>query len=562
MAKVYKNMSTLFERVKLGKIDNQSSVVTKTFSNISYFKKKELVQPHLHYLDVRALDASISSFVHENSFKNTPLFKKTQDKINAKRASKKLENYDVTKLHSEMIKIYDDFPKEVSRDVFNQYYCENGKLQFENRSENNKYRYRMIDRANDPVTKVITRESHIKSMVFSRNMVQYYLSMFAIMKEEDPQEYQEMMNKIQQESSQSNQDGNDGGDSKSDSKQQKSDGDDSKGNDSKDDKGEPNGNKPGEQSGSGKGDGEQQQDSPQSALDKLMEKFLNNPDNAAQKLYQEAMDTAKETSSNLDETMSKEDMDDLWEELANNPNKSGTLDKLSDGYLKQMQQKLSEIDINGDKLKSHLKKILDKSFSYFNAKEEPIFDEFLNSPNIDGILDFEFLHPKFRKFSLEDIQVKDVRKSGKINVYVDVSGSMGSSANIKDTKMDRLTFAKAVLIKLKRMDIINEVYTFNTNVKKRNTELNDLLTIDTSGGTSLNRVVNHIAEQGVNAIVITDADDHLNTYSSNAFFLGVAGSNFRYFNPVCRKQYVENKQLIQFTGDHVYNIGLDGYPIM
>jgi hypothetical protein len=562
MAKVYKNMSTLFERVKLGKIDNQSSVVTKTFSNISYFKKKELVQPHLHYLDVRALDSSISSFVHENSFKNTPLFIKTKDKINAKRASKKLEHYDATKLHLEMEKIYEDFPKEVSRDVFNQYYCENGKLQFENRSENNKYRYKMIDRANDPVTKVITRESHIKSMVFARNMVQYYLSMFVIMKEEDPQEYQEMMNKIQQESAQSNQDGDSNDAKGNDGKQQKSDGGDSKGNDSKDDAGEPNGDKSGEQSGSGKGDGEQQQDSPQSALDKLMEKFLNNPDNAAQKLYQEAMDTAKETSNNLDETMSKEDMDDLWEELTNNPTRSGTLDKLSDGYLKEMQQKLSEIDINGDKLKSHLKKILDKSFSYFNAKEEPIFDEFLNSPNIDGILDFEFLHPKFRKFSLEDIQVKDVRKSGKINVYVDVSGSMGSSANIKDTKMDRLTFAKAVLIKLKRMDVINEVYTFNNNIKKRNTELNDLLTIDTSGGTSLTRVVNHIAEQGVNAIVITDADDHLYAYSGNAFFLGVAGSNFRYFGTECRKQYVENKQLIQFTGDHIYNIGLDGYPIM
>jgi hypothetical protein len=142
------------------------------------------------------------------------------------------------------------------------------------------------------------------------------------------------------------------------------------------------------------------------------------------------------------------------------------------------------------------------------------------------------------------------------------AGSMGSSANIKDTEMDRLTFAKAVLIKLKRMDVINEVYTFNTNIKKRNTELNDLLTINTIGGTSLTRVVNHIAEQGVNAIVITDADDYLNAYSGNAFFLGVAGSNFRCFNPGCRKQYVENKQLIQFTGDHVYNIGLDGFPIM
>lgn len=42
MAKVYKNMSTLFERVKLGKIDNQSSVVTKTFSNITYFKKERI----------------------------------------------------------------------------------------------------------------------------------------------------------------------------------------------------------------------------------------------------------------------------------------------------------------------------------------------------------------------------------------------------------------------------------------------------------------------------------------------------------------------------------------
>lgn len=558
--KIYKNMNTLFERVKTGKV--RGNVAVKTFSNINYFKKKELVKPYLHSIDQMSLDNSIDNYIQSDSI-NNGLLNKTISRINTIHKSKgETTVVDKETVAKQMRDVYKSFPKEIGRDVFNQYYSDIKKLSFEDRSDYTKNRYRMIDKANDPVTKVITRDSSIKSMIYSRNMVQYYISMLTIIKAEDPQGYQKLMNDLKKEgANQQPQNGNGSGkpdgDKQSGSQPQKSDDQSQQDGDTQSDS---QSDAPSNsQSGSNKGDSKQKDSDSKSALDKIMEKFLDKPDHNSQSMYEQAMQQAKDTSEKIDKIMSKDDVDELWDKLSYNS--ASALQKIDDKYLTEIEQKLTSIDMNGDKLKPYLKKILDRSFSYFNGKEEHIYDEFLNSPDISEIIEFEMLHPKLRKFALEDIQVKTTKKIGKINVYVDVSGSMGSSANISGVSMTRLTFAKAVLLRLKKMDVIDEVFTFNNNVKKRKTDVTDILTIDTSGGTSIDTVINHVDKLDKNAIIITDADDSVYRYSDKVFFIGVAGADFRHIRPEPREQYVSNKQLIQFNGDDVYNIGFDGLPI-
>lgn len=559
-AKIYKNMNTLFERVKTGKVGG--NVAVKTFSNINYFKKKELVKPYLHSIDQMSLDNSIDNYIQSESI-NNGLLEKTVSRINTIHKSKgETTVVDKAAVVKQMREVYKNFPKEIGRDVFNQYYSDIKKLSFEDRSDHTKNRYKMIDKANDPVTKVITRDSSIKSMIYSRNMVQYYISMLTIIKAEDPQGYEKLMNDLKKEgANQQPQNGNGcskpSGDKQSGSQPQKSDDKSQQNDDSQSDS---QSDAPSNsQSGSGKGDSEQKSSDSKSALDKIMEKFLDKPDRNSQSMYEQAMQQAKDTSEKIDKVMSKDDLDELWDKLSYKS--TSVFEKINDKYLNEIEQKLTSINMNGDKLKPYLKKILDRSFSYFSGKEEHIYDEFLNSPDISEIIDFELLHPKLRKFSLEDIQVKTTKKIGKINCYIDISGSMSSSACIPEVSMTRLTFAKAILLRLKKMDVIDEIYTFNTNVRKRKSDMEDILRLNESGGTSLNTVIKHIENNDKNAIVITDADDGLYYYSNKAFFIGVAGSNFRRINSDIRTEYVSNKQLIQFNGDNVYNIGLDGMPI-
>lgn len=561
-AKNYKNMNTLFERVKEGKITTNNESSFKTFSNIQYFKKNELIAPYLHKLDEMALSNSIRHYI-KSGFIDNELLNKTLSKINLIKKDSGKPEINKEDLKRKIRGIYDKFPKEIVSDIFNQYYSDIKKLKFENRSETNKQRFRFVDKANDPVIKVITKESNIKSMIFSRNMLQYLLSMLAIMKTENPEEYHNYMNNLKQkDTNKKNQksdkndkfdfDSNDDNDNQQNNDQQNDKNEDLKNESQSQNESDSN------SSNAGKGDSDQKENT-NSDLENMLKKFLEKPDTFSNDMYETAMNQAKNTSEKIEKTMSKEELDELWDDLAYDvKNKAHQLD---DNYISQIHNELMSIDINGDVLKPRLKKILDKSFSYFSGKEESIYDEFLNNPNIDSILDFEFLHPKLRKFALEDIQVKDTRKIGKINVYVDVSGSMNSSSNIKDTKLSRLQFAQALLIRLKKMDVINEFYTFNNKVKKNESELINIIKISSGGGTSLQTVVTDIIRRDVNALVITDADDHFSIYSDKAFFIGVPGSNFRHCQTYARKEYVQNKQLIYFDGDNVYNINEDGFPI-
>lgn len=525
MAKSYKSMSTIFEKVKSGAIN---TVATRKFSGIDYFKKNELIKPYLHSIDQTILDKSLYNMFMNPTSLSTSVNKQIA-KLNTQRRKKGVDEIDLGKFKKTMCDIYHDFPREIQRDIFNQYYTDIHKLKYEDRDGTNTNRFRFLDRSNDPVLKVITNESHVKSMVFCKNMMQYYMYMMAKLKFEDEQAFNDMMNDLKNKNNKKSE--NDSSD-QGDSSDQNDDGDENK------DRNSQNENKSNPGGGNGKGD------------DKLDEMMQDSKD-----LLDGLMNEAKETVNNIEQTMNKEEMEEKWNEMLYS---SDVSDRFNPEKIKEIKEKLEKITCNSAGIKSFVKKILDRSVSYFEGKEEYIYDEFLNNPIASELLEFEMLHPKFKNLFIEDLQIKDVKKIGKINVYVDISGSMSSGIA---PGINRLDFCKALILRLKEMDILKSVYTFNTKVEQlKNNDADQILFINCSGGTSLTTVINHAVKEDENCIVITDGEDWVNYYSEKIYFVGIGDPTFRASNNIL-EQYVEKKQMISFDGEKVYNIGMYGVAV-
>jgi hypothetical protein len=229
-----------------------------------------------------------------------------------------------------------------------------------------------------------------------------------------------------------------------------------------------------------------------------------------------------------------------------------------------VSQKLASVRLSLGSVKEKIKKLLDKSVSYFSAKDSTHFEDILNADDIAGLQDYELLHPNLRKIMLEDILVKEVKKVGKIDIYIDISGSMSSSCGVKDVNdryISKIDFAKSFALKLEEMGMLNEIYLFDNRVVKAKKDPISISMIDANGGTTINNAVRSIERNGVNALVITDAEDSCNEYSDKAFFIGVEGANFSHFNKKTIAEYSEKSQVIIFDGNKISRVDKEGIEI-
>jgi uncharacterized protein with von Willebrand factor type A (vWA) domain len=263
----------------------------------------------------------------------------------------------------------------------------------------------------------------------------------------------------------------------------------------------------------------------------------------------------------MDTVMSEE----IQEQMYSSVSKSGSgAAKLSSSYLKTITATLENITISTSELKNNIQKLLDKSKAYFSGRKETIYEDLFNSNNSSGLEEYDLLHPKIRKLFLEDIHVKDIKYVGKIDVYIDISGSMSGNCGIKNTKgydITRLDFCKSFVAKLKSLGILNQLYVFNDGVKPYKNDLISIAMLTDSGGTNINRVVKTVRNNKGNAIIITDAEDQCGEYTENAFFIGVQGANFRNFSSSTISQYSKNGQVIIFNGSTIRKVNEEGSPV-
>ena len=496
--KSYKNVYTILEKIKKGEIESHYKKGDGLFGKVNFYKKPDLVTPNLHYLDEHRIEAIMNAHVQNKEdlkmtyerFKNTTAFKGIPD---AKKP-------DFNKFYAEVADIYKNkFPKHLSRDIFKMYYNKIEKLDFENRDEKNHTKFKFLERSNNPVGKIMSENSQLKSAVFMKNIVGYYLTQLAMLKFQDEEAAEDMMNNL---------------------------------------------SKGGDEFGN-----EKAEDTMAEMLDNIVSKNM----------LEDAINDAQETCKTLDDAMSDEQQDQMFESANKGGEEAG---KIDGNFIERIARDIQKVKLSLGNLKEKIKKLMDKSASYFSAREETTFDDLFNSDNIGGLDDFMLLHPSLRKIMIEDVMIKDTKKVGKIDLYIDISGSMSSSCGVINSDgndISKLDFCKSFAYKLKEMDMLNDVYTFENVVRKIKSDLVTIAMIDDRGGTDIDKAVRKIADNGINAIVITDAEDHCTVYSEKAFFIGVQGSRFNGFNDEVIQKYSEKEQVIIFDGTTMLKVDERGY---
>jgi hypothetical protein len=292
-------------------------------------------------------------------------------------------------------------------------------------------------------------------------------------------------------------------------------------------------------------------------LNDVMNKMFN--DQTGKSMLDDAVKDATDTCKGMDESIDKETQEKMFDDITKDGGRQAG--NLSPDYIKKVVQELSKLKMSMGSLKEKIKKLMDKSASYFSSKKQVTYEDLFNSDNLGGLDDYIELHPKLRKIFAEDILVKEEKPIGKIDIYIDISGSMSDSCGVKDergNRISKLDFCKAFTVKLSEMGMLNDVYLFNTTVKKFKNDPISLAMLDTCGGTTINQALASIEKIGINALVITDAEDHCSLYSDKAFFIGVNGARFRHFRGEVIEKYSENNQVVVFDGNKIQHVNKQG----
>ena len=108
------------------------------------------------------------------------------------------------------------------------------------------------------------------------------------------------------------------------------------------------------------------------------------------------------------------------------------------------------------------------------------------------------------------------------------------------------------------MGMLNNVFLFDTRVKKHENDLISISMIDCGGGTNIDSAILSVEKNNNNAIVITDAEDRCSIYSEKAFFIGIKGARFDSFNNDVIEKYSDNNQVVVFDGITVKKVNKKG----
>lgn len=492
--KTYSNPYTILEKVRQGKIETHYKGKDGLFGKLNFYKKPDLIHPEMYYMDEKRVKQMVEKYIsHPDNVKD----------LLASIAKGTVTTDLVSKTKTKMEELYGKcFAKHMVSDIFKLFYHQVDELDFEERQDSNKGRYKMLEQANNPVAKIMTQQSHLKSSIFTRNVVSYFLAQMA---------YQELQEPPPPPS---------GGKGKGK------------------DKGKPS-------AGDGKGNPDQNE------IDKTEEMAGKLPSN--NKGLQQMMDKAMDQCKKIDQAMSDEEQKDVFDNS----------DQFSFGrtgdVLKEIEASLSQVKLSMHSLKDNIKKIMNYSANRLSMTEKTTWENILDSDNIGGLEDFVNLHPRLRRFTIEDVMIKDIEKSGKVSVYLDISGSMQSSCGVSDVHgkvISKLDFSKAFIVKLLEMNMLHKLFLYNTKVHSRPVSRISIATIGADGGTNTDVVLRHMKDRPEKAIIITDAEDSVGQYDERALFIGTRGANFRGFTHL--KDYVDNKQIIEFDGTRVRMVGMSG----
>lgn len=291
---------------------------------------------------------------------------------------------------------------------------------------------------------------------------------------------------------------------------------------------------------------------------KSLDEFINNP--IVKPLFEKLDNDLKEEFKNISKMHDKSDLDESFKNIGSNTVRSAAqeLKTYDPNHIKELVNQLSEIQMNDKQVVNLIKNLLNKSLNYFSSLSKPVYEGFIEKGRLHNTQNLHYLHPVLRAGFIEDIQNREQFKRGKIDVYIDISGSMGHE--IHSIGMSRIMFAKTLLFKLFKRELIQELFVFGDDVREVKLNLINVISVsDGNYGTNMDDVLRNILRTKRNSIVITDAESDLCYYSPHAYFIGLPGSDFSDFKNV--EEYQSRGQICVFDGNRIRNIDKNGYVI-
>lgn len=394
--------------------------------------------------------------------------------------------------------------QELINDIYSIYV--NGDVKRRPENGSNKIRHKVLDKVYDSLTKVVTVDSPLYTQMLAREL--------ALVLQIVDDEVKDEQN---QQGDSNGKDGPQGLES--------STGDSNEDGDAKEDEGDGDG-KPNKSAGDGSGT------SNRKTVEDIVDKALDK----AEKQIEKAKETADEKIKNLEDQLGKEAMKDL---MNNDPEFLEKIDVLKD--------RLKAVSINKESIKKVMEKILDESMNYFSTKFKRVEESLFDCEECEDLFGLEFLHPIFKNAEIMSVGNETRLYKGKMDLYLDCSGSMSSNERFEGVNIQMIDLAKGIAMVLYRMGMIDNLYFFDNSLYKiDNVNEMTILSFSKSGGTNFNKVVDMINMNGNNAVVITDGFDSCYRYSKNAFWIGIGGTTFDSYGDEFNT-YKGNKQCVAYN---------------
>jgi vacuolar-type H+-ATPase subunit E/Vma4 len=395
--------------------------------------------------------------------------------------------------------------KELINDVYSLYVNDGIKRRPSN--GDNEIRHKVLDKVYDSLTKIVTVDSPLYTQILTRELA------LALQIVDD-----EIEDEKQKQGVGSGDEGD--GEGKGLDSSMGSDGEDG---DDSDDKGNDH--------DSGTKASKDSRSSNRKSLEEIVDKAL---DNSSDKI-EEAKNNADSKIKELESQLGKEAMKDL---MNNDPE---FLEKIE-----HLKSALRNVSINKESIRKVMDKILNESMNYFSSKFKRVEESLFDSEELEDLFGLEFLHPIFKNAELMSAGNETRIYKGKMDLYLDCSGSMDSHSTFEGHNLRMIDLAKGIAMVLYRMNLIENLYFFDGGLYKiDNVNEITILSFSESGGTNFNKVVNKIKENGNNSVIITDGYDGCKEYTKQAFWIGIGGTTFSRNDKF--KDYRENNQCVSYN---------------
>ena len=394
--------------------------------------------------------------------------------------------------------------QELINDIYSIYV--NGDVKRRPEDGSNQIRHKVLDKVYDSLTKVVTVDSPLFTQILARELALVLQTV-----DDDVKEQQQKQ-------------GDEG-----------EDGEGPQGLESSTGKGDGEGDADGEEGESNepdKGAGDSSGTSNRKTVEDMVDKALDHAEDAIEKAKESADDKIK----NLEDQLGKEAMKDL---MNNEPEFLEKMDVLKD--------RLKAVSINKESIKKVMEKILDESMNYFSTKFKRVEESLFDCEECEDLFGLEFLHPVFKNAEIMSVGNETRIYKGKMDLYLDCSGSMSSKERFEGVNIQMIDLAKGIAMVLYRMGMIDNLYFFDNSLYKiDNVNEMTILSFSKSGGTNFNKVVEMINMNGNNAVVITDGFDSCETYSKQAFWIGIGGTTFNSYGDEFNT-YKGNRQCVAYN---------------